>query len=301
MQDLKPVRVFLEVAERQSFVAAAKALGMTPASVTRIIAKLESELGEQLLLRTTRQVSLTSTGAAVAARYRPVVAAFDQVEADLARDLQPHRGRLSINAPMSFGLRIMPDLIESFRLAYPHIDLTVRLTDRLVDIVTERSDLAIRVSGMPTDKSTIWRKLCEVPFKTVASPDLFTRHPRPTTPDDLDPALCLSYGESDGPEVWRFEKGAVNRTITAGRTVQSNNGDLLYELARNGSGIVTLPAFLVADGIASGAVEPLIEDWTIPPLYLSLFYPPYDALPPLVATFTDFFEAYLRDLDGFAF
>ncbi|MEO0944066.1 MAG: LysR substrate-binding domain-containing protein [Pseudomonadota bacterium] len=301
MQDLKPVRVFLEVAALQSFAAAAKSLRMTPATVTRIVAKLEEDLGEQLLLRTTRQVSLTSTGALVAARYQPLIEAFDRVEQDLEREMQPHRGRLSVNAPMSFGLRIMPKLVESFRLAYPNIDLNIRLTDRLVDIVSDTCDLAIRVSGPPKDKSTIWRKLCEVPLQVVAAPSLFERHPKPTSPDRLNHQICLSYGEEDTPEVWRFEKGALKRSFTAGRSIHSNNGDLLYQLARSGAGIVMLPDFHVAEGVAAGEVIPVLEDWTLPPLWLSLFYPPYEALPPLVATFTEFFEAYLQDLNGFDF
>lgn len=301
MQDLKPIRVFLEVARLQSFVAAAKALHMTPASVTRIIARLEEDWGRQLLLRTTRQVSLTSTGAMVAARYRPLVDAFDQVKQDLDREIQPYRGRLSINAPMSFGLRLMPQLLQSLQLAYPHIDLSIRLTDQLVDIVSETCDLAIRVSGPPTDKSAIWRKLCEVPLRAVASPLLFERHPKPQSPDDLDPQICLSYGESDAPEVWRFEKGALKRPFTAGSALQSNNGDLLYQMACQGAGIVVLPEFHVADGIKAGEIEPVLEEWSLPPLWLSLYYPPYEVLPPLVATFTDFFEAFLADMDGFTF
>lgn len=301
MQELKPIRVFLEVASLQSFAAAAKSLRMTPATVTRIVAKLEGDLGEQLLLRTTRQVSLTSTGALVAARYQPLIEAFDQVEADLEREIQPHRGRLSINAPMSFGLRIMPKLVESFRLAYPNIDLNIRLTDRLIDIVSETCDLAIRVSGPPKDKSTIWRKLCEVPLQVVAAPSLFERHPTPKSPDELNHQICLSYGEDDTPEVWRFEKGALKRPFTAGRSIHSNNGDLLYQFARSGAGIVMLPDFHVTQGVAAGEVVRVLEDWALPPLWLSLFYPPYEALPPLVATFTEFFEAYLQDIDGFDF
>lgn len=148
MQDLKPIRVFLEVAQRQSFVAASKSLKMTPATVTRVIAKLEEDLGHQLLLRTTRQVSLTSAGAIVASRYRPLVQAFDNVEIDLEREMQPFRGKLSINAPLSFGVRLLPELIASFRLAYPNVDLRVSLTDRLVDIVSVESDLSVvRVFG----------------------------------------------------------------------------------------------------------------------------------------------------------
>ncbi|WP_300061775.1 LysR family transcriptional regulator [uncultured Roseobacter sp.] len=300
-QDLKPIRVFLAVARLQSFAAAARSLAMTPASATRIVAKLEEELGQQLLLRTTRQVSLTSTGALVAARYQPLVEAFDQVRADLDREMQPHRGRLSINAPMAFGLRLMPGLIDSFQLAYPNIDLTIRLTDRLVDIVSEACDLAIRVSEPPTDKSTIWRKLCEVPMRAVAAPSLFARVPRPDTPDDLERRLCLSYGETMDGEVWRFQKGGVKRAVTAGHAIHSNNGDLLYRLARQGVGIVVLPEFHVADGLKSGEVEAILPEWHLPSLWLSLYYPPYEALPPLVATFTDFVEAYLAEESGFAF
>ena len=301
MQDLKPIRVFLEVAALQSFVAAAKSLGMTPASVTRIIARLEHNLGQQLLLRTTRQVSLTSTGAMVAARYRPLLTAFDKAGEELRREIHPHRGRLSINAPVGFGLRIMPDLIESFRLAYPNIDLNLKLTDKLVDVVSESCDLAIRISEPPTDKSTIWRKLCAVPMRAVASPDLFERYPRPERPEDLNTSLCLSYGEQEGPEVWQFEKGALKRPVSAGRAIHSNNGDLLYQLARRGVGIVALPDFHVVEGLERRDVEPVLGDWSLPPLWLSLFYPPYEDLPPLVSTFTDFFEAYLKDLDGFRF
>ena len=183
----------------------------------------------------------------VAARYQPLIEAFDKVERDLEREIQPHRGRLSVNAPMSFGLRIMPKLVESFRLAYPNIDLNIRLTDRLVDIVSETCDLAIRVSGPPKDKSTIWRKLCEVPMQVVAAPSLFERHPKPKSPDELDHQIYLSYGQEDTPEVWRFEKGALKRPFTAGRSIHSNNGDLLYQFARSAAGIVMLPDFHVAD------------------------------------------------------
>lgn len=299
--DLKPVRVFLEVANLKSFAAAAKSLQMTPASITRIVARLEDDFGQQLLVRTTRQVSLTSTGALVAARYQPLVEAFDQVKLDLDREMQPYRGRLSINAPMSFGLRLMPNVVDGFKLAYPNIDLDIRLTDQLVDIVSEVCDLAIRVSSTPTDKSTIWRKLCEIPLKAVAAPSLFERYPRPVTPDDLDRNICMSYGESTDPEVWRFQKDGVKRPVTAGTALHSNNGDLLYNLARKGTGIAVLPAFHVAAGLRRGEVEEVLPDWQLPPLWLSLYYPPYEALPPLVATFTDFFEAYLASERGFEF
>ncbi|MEQ9260300.1 MAG: LysR substrate-binding domain-containing protein [Roseovarius sp.] len=301
MQELKPIRVFLEVAARQSFAAAARALRMTPASVTRVIARLEEDLGQQLLVRTTRHVALTSAGAVVAARYRPVIEAFDEVREGLERDMQPHRGRLSINAPMSFGLRLLPGLLSSFKLAYPNIDLTVMLTDRLVDIVAEECDLAIRLSAPPRDKSTIWRKICEVPRCAVAAPSFLERHGHPADPEGLDPDLCLSYGAGSTMEAWRFQKGGLKRTVRTGSGIHSNNGDFLYSMVKAGAGISVLPEFIVADGLARGEVQTVLRDWQTPSLWLSLYYPPYEALPPLVATFTDFFEAYLADMEGFRF
>lgn len=301
MQDIKPVRVFLKVVELSSFAAAVRFLKMTPASVTRIIAKLEADLGQQLLVRTTRQVSMTSAGALVAARFGSVVAEFDRVTEELVRATRPDRGQLTINAPMSLGQRILPSLIDRFRLAYPNISLDIKLTDVLVDIVEEDCDLAIRVSGPPGDKSTIWRKICEVPRLIVASPDLFERMQRPKTPDELQSAFCMSYSPNGEPEVWSLRKDGLKRNFTAGSSIIANNGDFLMSLARSGNGMTLLPDFIAQDGIASGDIVPVLTDWEVTPLWLTLFYPPYEVLPPLVATFTDFFEAHLREVDELRF
>lgn len=298
MDDLKSIRVFLEVAQRSSFAGAARALKLTPATVTRTVAKLEADLGQQLLVRTTRQVALTSAGALVASRYGPIVEDLDRATGELTRTSRPDRGKLSINAPISFGMRLLPELVESFALAYPNIALDVRMTDRLVDIINEECDLAIRISGPPSDKSTIWRKICEVPRRAVAAPKLFDRIPRPRTPEELDPAVCLSYSSSGQAETWEFRNQGMRRSIRAGTTVVSNNGDFLLGCVERGQGISVLPDFLVAPSIATGALIPVLEDWTLPSLWLTLYYPPYEAFPPLVATFTEFFEAFIAEQDG---
>ena len=301
MDDIKPIRVFLEVADQQSFSGAARALGLTPATVTRIIATLERDLGSQLLLRTTRQVSLTADGAAIAARYRPVLAEFDQISRDIARGKEPNTGRLRLTAPLSMGQRLLPAMVESFRLAFPLIDLDLHLTDRFVDIIQTDCDLAIRISRPPTDKSTIWRKLCEVPRHAVAAPALFDRISEPQHPEEIDPTHALSYSDAGRAEVWEFTRGPTTRSVKAGTGIVSNNGDLLYGLARAGAGITVLPDFIVDPGIAAGEVERVLSDWALEPLWLTLYYPPYEALPPLVATFSDFFEAYIRDTRGLHF
>lgn len=301
MDDLKSIRVFLEVADQLSFSRAAQALQLNAASVTRIVSKLEAHLGQQLLVRTTRQVSMTSAGAQLAARYRPVIAEFDRITGDVLRATKPDAGRLRINAPLSMGVRVMPRLVESFRLAYPLIDLEVHLTDTLVDVIAEDCDLSIRISGPPKDKSTIWRKICEVPRHAVAAPSLFERVPMPRSPDDLDPATLLSYSATGTTETWTFHKGAQQRIVRAGTSVVSNNGDFLYGLARAGGGICGLPDFILHEGLKSGEVVKVLPDWDLGSLWLTLYYPPYEKLPPLVGTFTDFFEAYVKELDGLTF
>jgi len=301
MQELRPIRVFLEVAAQRSFARAARTLRMTPASVTRIVARLEADLQQQLLVRTTRQVSLTTAGALVATRYGPLVEEFDRITLEFERATRADQGSLFISVPMSFGLRLLPQLVDRFRTAYPQIQLHVNLNDTLVDVVADGWDLAIRISEPPTDRSTIWRKVCEVPRFAVGTPSLFERVSRPSTPEDLDQRLCLSYASGKSREIWHLTKGATKRSIAAGDEIVSNNGDFLYALVLSGAGIAVLPEFIVSEGLADGRVERVLPEWTPAPLWLALYYPPYDVLPPLVATFTDFFEAFLRGVDALDF
>ena len=244
-------------------------------------------------MRTTRQVRLTSDGAMIAARYRPLVDGFDSATEDVLRQTRPDRGRLRITAPVSLGVQILPEVIAGFRLAYPNIDLELSFTDTLIDVLAETCDLAIRVSGPPTDRSTIWRKLCEVPRRAVAAPALLARMDRPTHPGDLNAAQLMSYSASGTRETWDFSQGSTRRTVRAGSSIISNSGDFLYAMARAGDGIAALPDFITAEGLRRGDVEEVLPTWSLPSLWLTLFYPPYTQLPPLVGVFSDYFETYI--------
>ncbi|MEM6587753.1 MAG: LysR family transcriptional regulator [Pseudomonadota bacterium] len=294
MEDIRPIRIFLEVARQQSFVGAAKHFNLTPSTVTRTIARLEEELGQQLLLRTTRKVSLTAIGATVAARYRPLIEDLDATTQQITRESRPDRGHLRLNAPLSMGLRLLPGLLAAFRETYPHVSISVDLSDRLIDIIDDPYDLSIRISRPPSDVSTIWRKICVVPRRVVAAPGLLAKTGAPGTPDDLMPEHCLSYSDDGTSEIWVLTKGGLTRKVRAGDQVTVNNGDLLCAMAAEGQGMTLLPDFLVTEALASGKVVTVLDDWEAEPLWLTLFYPPYDQFPPLVASFTDFFETYLQ-------
>ena len=295
MIELKPIRVLRAVSDLKSFSLAARELGLAPASVTRIVSQLESDLGMQLLVRTTRQVALTSAGATVLARYRPLLEGFDDVTEDLQRSIRPDSGHLRLTAPVSLGVALLPQVIAGFRLAFPRISVEINFTDTLLDVIEENCDLAVRVSGPPTDKSTIWRKLCEVPRHMIAAPSLFERIKRPEHPDALNRDVLMSYNAHGNAEVWEMSQAGSQRSVRAGQRIISNNGDYLYALARASEGICVLPDFITASGLRSGDVIEVLPDWTLSSLWLTLFYPPYEQLPPVVGTFADYFERFIED------
>ncbi len=295
MIELKPIRVLRAVSDLKSFSMAARELNIAPASATRIIAQLEKDLGTQLLVRTTRQVSLTSAGATVLARYRPLLEGFEEVTRSLQRAHQPDRGHLRLTAPVSLGVALLPQVISGFRLAYPNISVEINFTDTLLDVIEENCDLAVRVSGPPTDKSTIWRKLCEVPRQMIASPLLFERNPKPDHPRDLNPEFLMSYSSKGRSETWELSHAGGTTTVQAGQQVISNNGDFLYALAVGGNGICILPDFITNPGLGTGEVIRVLPDWSVTSLWLTLYYPPYEQLPPVVGTFAEYFERFVQD------
>lgn len=293
MGELEAIRVFLTVAELESFAGAARQLGMTRASVTRAVAALEERLGVQLLVRTTRQVSLTSAGAVYAARVGPLAEGLAEA-AEQTREAQGvTSGLLRISAPMSFGLKVLPFLLPAFRRQHPLIRIALRLSDRFVDIVEEDYDLAIRISGPPTDKSTIWRKLCPVPRVLVAAPAYLEEKGIPETPDELADFTCLGHDAEAREEIWELTRGGSHRRHRVEGPFTANNGDFLARLALKGEGIALLPRFIVKEDMEAGRLVEILPEWSAPETWLTLYYPPYEQLPLRVAAFSDFFETYI--------
>ncbi|WP_415234527.1 LysR family transcriptional regulator [Pseudorhodobacter sp.] len=296
MGELESIRVFLAVAAQQSFAGAARQLGMTPASVTRTIAALEAQLGVQLLVRTTRQVSLTSAGAVYAERVTPLAKGLAEA-ADETREAQGIvSGRLRISAPLSLGVKVLPAVLSQFGALYPQIHVDVSLSDRFVDIVEEDYDLAIRISGPPNDKSTIWRKICRVPRLLVASQEYLRARGTPQQPEDLDGHDCLGHRNDSGNEVWQLFNGKRQHSHKAEGSLSANNGDLLAALVLHHRGIASLPRFIIEADLAAGRMAAVLPDWSTAEIWLTLYYPPYEQLPLRVATFSDFFETHVNKI-----
>lgn len=293
MSDLSQIRAFLTVAQLHSFVAAARQLSMTPPSVTRAVSALEESLGVQLLLRTTRHVSLTSAGAIYAARVGPLLADFEMAAEEVREQQGEAAGLLRINAPMSLGLQILPDVASGFRQEYPDTSISISLTDRLIDIVSDHVDLAIRISQAPREKSTIWRKICRVNRVLVASPGYLAAFGSIHKPEDLHAHACLAYDAGALSETWELSNAGRTHKVRAGKTLAGNNGELIARLAENGEGVALLPHFIVEPALADQRLEMVLPGWEPPPLWLNLYYPPYEKLPMRVKTFSDFFEDYV--------
>ena len=295
MGELEAIRVFLAVVEQQSFAGAARQLGLTPASVTRTIAALEERLGVQLLVRTTRQVSLTSAGAVYAARVEPLAEGLAEAAQETREAQGITSGRIRVSAPVSLGVRVLPAVLSQFATLYPQTHVAVNLSDSFVDIVEEDYDLAIRISGPPDDKSTIWRKIRPVPRVLVAAPRYLAARGTPGDPGDLAGHACVSYRADARDEVWELSRGPSRRSHRATGRFSANNGDLLAQLALNGEGITLLPRFMVEEELSSGRLTEVLPGWSAPEIWLTLYYPPYERLPLKVATFSDFFETYVKE------
>lgn len=295
MGELESIRVFLAVATQKSFAGAARQLGLTPASVTRTVAALEARLGVQLLVRTTRQVSLTSAGAAYAGRVAPLAKELAEAADETREGQGVASGRLRISAPLSLGIKVLPAVLSQYAARYPQTSVDVNLSDRFVDIVDEGYDLAIRISGPPSDKSTIWRKICKVPRLLVATPAYLRARGAPQQPEDLAGHACLGYRDDLGEDVWHLSDGARQRSHKAQGRLSANNGDLLAGLVLNDEGIALVPRFIVEADLAAGRMVAVLPDWSAPEIWLTLYYPPYEQLPLRVSNFSDFFEAHVTE------
>ena len=294
MDTIDAMRVFVAVVERNGFSAAADALDISTAAVTRQVAALEKRLSTRLLNRTTRRVSPTSAGAAYYQRCVQLLAEFDELEASVgAQALQPS-GRLRINAPVSYGIARLGALLPAYSARYPQVELDLQLSDRLVDMVEEGFDLAIRITRQPAP-NLIARHLAQVRVRLCAAPSYLARRGTPTSPQDLTAHECLSYTYSAAGEAMQLQGPQGEVSIALQPHLRANNGEVLREAAIAGMGIIAQPDFIIDQALADGRLVPVLPEWEVPAIGIYAVYTSRSHLAPKVRSFIDYL---VQCLDG---
>ncbi|KWR91309.1 LysR family transcriptional regulator [Cupriavidus sp. IDO] len=288
---LNAMAVFARVVECGSFSAAAQELGMTPSAVSRHVSRLEATLGASLLQRTTRAFALTELGQSVYAACARMTAAAREVTA-LGGDHtgEPH-GVLRVSAPVSFGQAWLAPRLPALLARYPALELQITLADRMVDLVEEGLDVAIRIAR-ELAPGLVARPLREVHYRLVASPAYVRQHGAPATPNDLPAARCLYLGYGAFGEHWtlRPKAGGDSLSVRIPPRLTLNNSLAIVTMVERDAGIGLVPDFSAADGLADGRLVTVLDDWDILEPYVGTAYAVYTPtrhVAPKVRAFVD--------------
>ncbi|MDR6953126.1 DNA-binding transcriptional LysR family regulator [Ancylobacter sp. 3268] len=288
MERLDCDRMLVAVLDLGSFAAAARRLGTSSGQASKLVSRLEADLGVQLIKRTTRALAPTEVGAAYYHRVKALLEEFDALDAAIRNASGTPAGTLRITAPMSFGsIQLTPALLD-FARAYPEIRLDVGFTDRVVDLVEEGYDAAVRI-GTPVDSSLVARKLCEARVVLVASPSYLAARGVPARPQDLADHDCIIDTNFRDPHNWRFRNpagGAVDIAI-AGR-LRFSSGEACLAAAAAGLGIANVPSFIAGPHIRAGDVRRLLAASEAAPHGLFALYPSGRHLALKVRVLVDF-------------
>jgi DNA-binding transcriptional LysR family regulator len=255
------IEAFLRSVETGSFAAAAKALRQTPSAVSRSVARLEARLGTRLLQRTTRSLALTPEGEVYRLRAQAILADLDELERSFVADKAEPRGRLRVSASLPFGLHRVLPILPEFMDRYPQVSVDLSLSDALVDLVSERTDVAIR-HGPLRDSNLRARKLGSSRWIIAAAPSYLARHGTPLRPDELERHNCLNFNFRRAIEGWSFRiDGQLQQHSVPGR-FQGNSGEALRLMAVGGAGIARLAHFLVGEDLRAGRLLPVLSEFT---------------------------------------
>jgi len=255
---LGEMEIFTRVVERGGLSAAARVSGLTPSAVSKLIARLERRLGVRLLVRTTRKLQLTPEGAAFYERSARILDEIAAAEQEAAAGAAP-RGRLRVNASVHFAMAHLLPLVPRFLAEHPQMSIEVTITDRVVDLMEERADVAIRVGPM-RESRLVARKIAKSGAMVVASPAYLARAGTPATPEDLAGHNMLGFSFTRILEGWPFRdgKGGTVSVAPRGNTLVSD-GEAMQALARAGLGLARLAAFQVQEDVAAGRLVPVLE------------------------------------------
>jgi len=285
MDQLKQIEAFVNSATRGSLSAAAHIEGITPAVIGRRLDALETRLGVKLLLRTTRKLSLTFEGQAFLDDCQRILNDLANAETTVSLGGIRASGHLKVSAPAGFGRRHVASQVAAFMQANPGVSVTLDLTDRLVDLLNEGIDCAVRIGEM-ADSSLVSSKLGEMRRVVVASPQYLANHAAPKVPADLTEHNCLSLGQQRGWTLRETPGGDVASFKVAGN-FECNDGALLHEWALAGKGLAWRSMWEVGSDLRTGRLVSLLDDYAAPPMGIYAVFAQRRHLPLRVRLFLD--------------
>ena len=291
MDTIASLRTFCAVVEGGSFAAAAGRLGLSRAMVSKHVLQLEDHIQACLLNRSTRNLSLTESGAKFHERATQILADLEDAERETRSDSAEPRGTLKVNAPHTFATAHIAPLVSELLAVFPDLNLDITLSDRIVDPVEEGFDVSIRVTSQLPDSSLIARRLAPCRLVVCGTPEYFARHGEPLTPDDLKRHNCLGYTFSATDSAWEFvcSRGGKYVVRVSGR-VTTNSGDMLRAVTLGGSGVMLMPTFIIGPDLEAGRLKAVLTDYR--PLEHSIYaiYASRKNLSAKVRAFVQFFE-----------
>ena len=288
MNILPYIETFSTVVENGSFTVAAEALGISRPVVSKQVSLLERHLGVQLLHRTTRRLHLTHAGEVFASYSRRIMSDVHEAEQSVLPLQSEPQGRLRILSPESLAISLLPEVLLRFQQKFPKIELDIHVSGRLVNLVEEGIDVALRV-GELEDSSLISRLLMPCGLHACASPEYLKKYGKPEHPSELETHNCLIYSQLPNPDNWLFrDDQGKDISIKVNGNLRSGLGNILMNAAQNGSGIFIGPTFMIASALKEGRLETVLDQYTPMTTGLYVVYPSSKLVSTKVRAFVDF-------------
>jgi DNA-binding transcriptional LysR family regulator len=293
MNRLDAMSIFIAVADAGSLTAAARRLGMPLATVSRKVAELESHLNTRLLHRTTRQLSLTEAGSSYVAACRRILEDIGEAERAATGENAAPKGELVVTAPVVFGrLHVVP-VIAEFLAHYPEINISLMLTDRVVHLMEEHGDVALRIGDLP-DSSLMATQVGKVRRVVCASPSYLSNRGIPTTPDDLVGHDCITFEVLESKRAWVFGSGRAQVSVPVRARLAVNTAEAAIAASALGVGLIRVLSYQVEDAVRGDALRVVLESFESEPLPVSLVHKGQTPLPLKLRAFLDFVAPRLR-------
>ncbi|MET3843079.1 LysR family transcriptional regulator [Bradyrhizobium sp. OAE829] len=286
MDRIDAMQAFVTVADLQGFAPAARKLGLSPSGVTRLIAALEDRLGARLLQRTTRSLTLTDTGARYLERARQILSDVEEAESAAEGERTRPGGRLSVSAPNGFGRLHVSPVMTAYLNRYPDVSADLRLSDRMINLVEEGVDLAVRIGHLP-DSTLVARHVGEMRRIVVASKEYLKRRGEPKTPEAIATHDTIHFGAMTAAPDWRFDADGREIRVSSTPRFTSNSADAAIQYAEAGGGLTRVLAYQAADSLKAGRLRIVLAEFEQPALPIHIVYPTSRLLSAKVRTFID--------------